>query len=121
VASYSRRQKIKVDDFKFVLRRDPPKLGRVIEYLNLDKKIKDQKRGFDADELEVTKAEAAREAKKAAEKEGAAGGSTTTAAAATSGKEAGAAAGKEGKGSSPTEDAEGKEKERPKKKAKIAK
>lgn len=72
IASYSRRQKIKVDDFKIVLRKDPPKLGRVIEYLNLDKKIKDQKRGFDADELEVTKQEAAREAKKdaAAAKDG---------------------------------------------------
>ncbi|KAH0288958.1 hypothetical protein KCU71_g15608, partial [Aureobasidium melanogenum] len=28
-ASYSRRQKIKVDDFKWVLRRDAKKLGRV--------------------------------------------------------------------------------------------
>jgi transcription initiation factor TFIID subunit 13 len=30
-ASYSRRQKIKVDDFKFVLRKDPALLGRVQE------------------------------------------------------------------------------------------
>nr|POE75772.1 transcription initiation factor tfiid subunit 13 [Quercus suber] len=30
-ASYSRRQKIKVDDFKWVLRRDEALLGRVLE------------------------------------------------------------------------------------------
>lgn len=43
-ASYSRRQKIKVDDFKWVLRKDPELLGRVLEQLWMDKHIKDQRK-----------------------------------------------------------------------------
>ena len=40
-ASYSRRQKIKVDDFKFVLRKDPVLLGRVQEQLWRERRIKE--------------------------------------------------------------------------------
>ncbi|KAI9796527.1 MAG: Transcription initiation factor TFIID subunit 13, partial [Piccolia ochrophora] len=46
-ASYARRQKIKVDDFRFVLRRDPAKLGRVQELLAMDKLLKAERRLFD--------------------------------------------------------------------------
>lgn len=54
-ASYSRRSKIKVDDFKFVLRRDPEKLGRVTELLTLDKEIKRKRKAFDVEEENVGK------------------------------------------------------------------
>jgi transcription initiation factor TFIID subunit 13 len=40
-ASYSRRQKIKVDDFKFVLRKDSVLLGRVQEQLWRERRIKE--------------------------------------------------------------------------------
>lgn len=46
-ASYSRRQKIKVDDFKFVLRRDEQLLGRVLEQLWREKRIKEQRSMMD--------------------------------------------------------------------------
>lgn len=49
-ASYSRRAKIKVDDFKFMLRRDPKKLGRVTDLLNLEKEFKAKRKAFDTDE-----------------------------------------------------------------------
>lgn len=49
-ASYSRRAKIKVDDFKFVLRRDPKKLGRVSELLSLDREFKKKRKAFEVDE-----------------------------------------------------------------------
>lgn len=50
-ASYSRRQKIKVDDFKWVLRRDAKKLGRVVETAFLDKQIKIDRKVFNNDEI----------------------------------------------------------------------
>ncbi len=56
-ASYSRRTKIKVDDFKFTLRKDPQKLGRVTELLNLDRDIKSKRKAFDYDEGQLGKAE----------------------------------------------------------------
>lgn len=46
-ASYSRRQKIKVDDFKWVLRRDAKKLGRVTEIFFAEKILKDNRKAFD--------------------------------------------------------------------------
>lgn len=49
-AKTTRRQKIKVEDFKFVLRRDPIKHGRVLELLNLQKIIQDAKKQFDYSE-----------------------------------------------------------------------
>lgn len=48
-ASYSRRTKLKVEDFKFVLRHDERLLGRAMEQIWRDKRIKDQRKydGFD--------------------------------------------------------------------------
>jgi len=51
VAAYSRRQKIKVDDFKFVLRKDPAKLGRVQELFRMDREIKKSKKLFNVEEV----------------------------------------------------------------------
>ncbi|KAI9733243.1 MAG: Transcription initiation factor TFIID subunit 13 [Cirrosporium novae-zelandiae] len=47
VASHSRRQKVKVEDFKFVLRKDEVKLGRVMELLTMDKELKEARKQFD--------------------------------------------------------------------------
>ncbi|RPA82766.1 transcription initiation factor IID, 18 kDa subunit [Ascobolus immersus RN42] len=47
VATHARRNKIKVDDFKFALRRDQRKLGRVEELLVLSKEIADARKQFD--------------------------------------------------------------------------
>jgi transcription initiation factor TFIID subunit 13 len=46
-ATYARRQKIKVDDFRFALRRDPAKLGRVQELLRLERELKEARKVFD--------------------------------------------------------------------------
>lgn len=50
VAHHSRRAKIKLDDFKFMLRRDTGKLGRVSEMLETDKELKRKRKAFDTDE-----------------------------------------------------------------------
>lgn len=52
MASQARRNKIKVDDFKFALRRDSKKLGRVEELLVMAKVIADARKQFD-DKQEV--------------------------------------------------------------------
>ncbi|KAI9849247.1 MAG: Transcription initiation factor TFIID subunit 13 [Sclerophora amabilis] len=52
-ASYSRRQKIKIDDFRFALRKDPTKLGRVQELLAMDKHLKKWKKLFDENDDKV--------------------------------------------------------------------
>ncbi|KAF1820061.1 transcription initiation factor IID, 18 kDa subunit, partial [Dissoconium aciculare CBS 342.82] len=49
-ASYSRRQKIKVDDFRWVLRRNPIMLGRVQEQLARGRHIQEQRKGVDVDQ-----------------------------------------------------------------------
>lgn len=46
----AQRSKIKVDDFRFALRRDPRKLGRVTELLSLEKDMKRDRRAFEVDE-----------------------------------------------------------------------
>ena len=51
-ASYSRRQKIKVDDFKWVLRKDERLLGRVLEQLWRERKMKDERRIMDFEKVE---------------------------------------------------------------------
>ena len=51
VAAYSRRQKIKVNDFKFVLRKDPAKLGRVQELFRMDREIKKNRKAFNVEEV----------------------------------------------------------------------
>ncbi|KAF2013965.1 transcription initiation factor IID, 18 kDa subunit, partial [Aaosphaeria arxii CBS 175.79] len=50
VAHHARRAKIKLDDFKFMLRRDTAKLGRVSEMLETDKELKRKRKAFDTDE-----------------------------------------------------------------------
>lgn len=56
-ASYSRRNKVKVDDFKFILRHDSQKLGRVTELLNMDRDIKIKRKAFVVDEDQIGKTE----------------------------------------------------------------
>jgi transcription initiation factor TFIID subunit 13 len=50
VAHHARRAKIKLDDFKFMLRRDTGKLGRVSDMLDTDKELKRKRKAFDTDE-----------------------------------------------------------------------
>jgi len=57
VAHHARRQKIKLDDFKFMLRRDTVKLGRVSEMLETDKELKRKRKAFDTDEGAVVRGE----------------------------------------------------------------
>ena len=56
-AAYSHRQKIKVDDFKFALRKDPKKLGRVTELLQMDKDIRRARKIAEVDEEAVMRGE----------------------------------------------------------------
>ena len=56
-ASYSRRQKIKVDDFTFALRKDPAKLGRVQELVQMDKHLKTLRKVFNENDDKLDKAE----------------------------------------------------------------
>lgn len=55
VAQHARRQKIKLDDFKYMLRRDTSKLGRVSEMLETDKELRKKRKAFDTDEGAVVK------------------------------------------------------------------
>ncbi|KAF1967619.1 TFIID-18kDa-domain-containing protein [Bimuria novae-zelandiae CBS 107.79] len=55
VASHARRQKIKLDDFKFMLRRDTAKLGRVSELLETDKELKMKRKTINLDEGNVVR------------------------------------------------------------------
>ncbi|KAF7507131.1 hypothetical protein GJ744_010944 [Endocarpon pusillum] len=48
VASYSGRQKLKVDDFRFVMRKDPIKLGRMQQMYMTGKDISKDRKAFDA-------------------------------------------------------------------------
>ncbi|KAK4986643.1 hypothetical protein LTR66_001590 [Elasticomyces elasticus] len=50
-ASYSRRQKIKVEDFKWVLRNDKRKLGRVLSMIQKEKELKKDRKLVDADNM----------------------------------------------------------------------
>lgn len=49
VATMARRAKVKVDDFKFVLRKDPRKLARVYELLSREKELKKARAQFHED------------------------------------------------------------------------
>jgi len=49
-AHHAKRAKIKLDDFKFMLRRDTAKLGRVSDMLETDKELKRKRKAFDTDE-----------------------------------------------------------------------
>ena len=55
VATHARRAKIKLDDFKFMLRRDTTKLGRVSEMLEKEKELKRSRKIFDTDEGAIVK------------------------------------------------------------------
>lgn len=70
-ASYSRRQKIKVDDFRFALRRDPNKLGRVQELLRMERELKEARKAFDQNDDQVANL---KDAKKGLEDLGEGGG-----------------------------------------------
>ena len=50
-ASYSRRQKIKVDDFKWVLRQDERLLGRVLEQLWRERTLREERRVMDLERM----------------------------------------------------------------------
>lgn len=52
-ASVSRRQKIKVEDFKWAVRGDELMLGRVRELLGMDKELKEARKQFSTDEGKV--------------------------------------------------------------------
>lgn len=64
VAHHARRAKIKLDDFKFMLRRDTTKLGRVSEMLETDKELKRKRKAFDTDEGAVAKDPGVKEGEK---------------------------------------------------------
>ena len=51
VANYSGRQKLKADDFSFVLRKDPAKLGHVQGMFDKKRKIDTSRKGTNFDEL----------------------------------------------------------------------
>jgi len=55
VAHHARRQKIKVDNFRFALRRDPNKLGRVQELLRMERELKEARKAFDQNDDQVAK------------------------------------------------------------------
>lgn len=52
-AAYSRRQKIKVDDFKFAIRGDEVMLGRVQELLGMERELREARRQFEVGEGKV--------------------------------------------------------------------
>lgn len=52
-AHYSGRQKVKVDDFLFAIRKSPEMLGRVQELLKMDRELKEARKQFDAAEGKV--------------------------------------------------------------------
>lgn len=55
VAHHARRQKIKVEDFRFALRRDANKLGRVQELLRMERELKEARKAFDQNDDQVAK------------------------------------------------------------------
>ncbi|KAF1988126.1 TFIID-18kDa-domain-containing protein [Aulographum hederae CBS 113979] len=58
-ATYSRRQKIKVDDFRWALRKDSVKYSRAMELIQKEKVMKEARRAFNTDkeQAETLKAE----------------------------------------------------------------
>ncbi|CDK28942.1 unnamed protein product [Kuraishia capsulata CBS 1993] len=49
-AKLQRRNKVKVEDFKFAIRKDPAKLGRVNELLVMQRDINEARKAFDDSE-----------------------------------------------------------------------
>ena len=71
-ATYSNRQKIKIEDFKFAIRNNPAMLGRVQELLGMDKELKEARKQFDVPEGKagLEKSKLARDIKDAREGKG---------------------------------------------------
>lgn len=49
-ASYAGRQKVKVEDFMFAIRKNPIFLGRVQELMDMEKELKEARKQFDVPE-----------------------------------------------------------------------
>lgn len=56
IASYAGRQKVKVDDFRVVFRKDAIKLGRMLDLDKTAKEQKEQRKMFDPNDDRVEKA-----------------------------------------------------------------
>ncbi len=67
-----------MEDFKFVLRKDPRKLGRVTELLNMDRDIKSKRKAFVVDEDQIGKVEVKDDGSGAAVAEGKGGKAEVT-------------------------------------------
>ncbi|KAL8711381.1 MAG: hypothetical protein Q9220_004278 [cf. Caloplaca sp. 1 TL-2023] len=52
-ATISGRQKVKLEDFKFVVRKDERLLGRMMELIGMEKELKEARKGFNTDEGKV--------------------------------------------------------------------
>ncbi|KAL8728959.1 MAG: hypothetical protein Q9166_005054 [cf. Caloplaca sp. 2 TL-2023] len=52
-ATLSGRQKVKLEDFKFVVRKDERLLGRMTELIGMEKELKEARKGFNTDEGKV--------------------------------------------------------------------
>ncbi|CAO1600732.1 MAG: hypothetical protein LQ349_003602 [Xanthoria aureola] len=52
-ATLNGRQKVKLEDFKFVVRRDDRLLGRMMELIGMEKELKEARKGFNTDEGKV--------------------------------------------------------------------
>ncbi|KAI4270240.1 MAG: hypothetical protein LQ337_006803 [Flavoplaca oasis] len=72
-ATLNGRQKVKLEDFKFVVRKDDRLLGRMMELIGMEKELKEARKGFNTDEgkvgLERTGPKKRRRAMKAGEKD----------------------------------------------------
>ncbi|KAI4255773.1 MAG: hypothetical protein L6R42_006571 [Xanthoria sp. 1 TBL-2021] len=52
-ATLNGRQKVKLEDFKFVVRKDDRLLGRMMELIGMEKELKEARKGFNTDEGKV--------------------------------------------------------------------
>ncbi|KAI4164455.1 MAG: hypothetical protein LQ342_001768 [Letrouitia transgressa] len=52
-AAISKRQKVKLEDFRWVVRNDERMVGRIRELLVLDREMKEARKGFDTQEGKV--------------------------------------------------------------------
>ncbi|KAL8859559.1 MAG: hypothetical protein Q9178_003958 [Gyalolechia marmorata] len=72
-ATLNGRQKVKLEDFKFVVRKDDRLLGRMTELIGMEKELKEARKGFNTDEgkvgLERSGPKKRRRTNKAGEKE----------------------------------------------------
>lgn len=52
-ATLNNRQKVKLEDFKFVVAKDERLLGRMTELIGMEKELKEARKGFNTDEGKV--------------------------------------------------------------------